>query len=513
MRNIHFLFSLLLCSCQALLSQEKFEVSHPQFYKIPSKELPSEIDLSAKAKGNFTADSFYFDVYVKDDHITNQDRIDIWFGSPWSDFSDYIVGEKNKKTFIFRNSAESGDEANLQRFIQDADYPKGKLKNAESGQEIKPIVPEANNLKREYIFNGITRFEFSSNQKTTSAQMLALTDAKKDYEQTILLNLFDFTIIDYSYISSIKILSENTNSFKQDAVEQFKNIDVEIKTLLDIAVKFKTQLSQLFDSKNEPNAESFLQTRIIAGAAYLKKAVENIKSKIEKTTLETDSRTISSELNKSIGLFHKEICFKIFLLEGVEKGFEISIYLEHKRKFQKSTFLFNSYAGASNYDNTSLAHPALYKKLRKKRDDICAQKNTPIYLVASSNTLEEMSSYLPQTEHDLNLIKGFGPIKTKQYGNQFLDIIREYCEENGLSSILNLTTKKATVVKKGDAEKKKKEKSDTKQVSFNLFKSGKNIEEIALERNLTPGTIETHLIYFIENNQIELSEILSAEKI
>jgi hypothetical protein len=166
MRNIHFLFGLLLCSCQILLSQEKFEVSHTQFYKLPSKEMPSEIDLSANAKVIFTADSFYFDIFVKDDNITNQDRIDIWFGSPWTDFSDYIVGEKNKKTFIFRNSAESGDEANLQRFIQDADYPKGKLKNAESGIEIKPIVPQANNLKREYIFNGITRFEFSSNQIT-----------------------------------------------------------------------------------------------------------------------------------------------------------------------------------------------------------------------------------------------------------------------------------------------------------------------------------------------------------
>jgi hypothetical protein len=348
---------------------------------------------------------------------------------------------------------------------------------------------------------------FSSNQKTTSAQMHALTDAKKDYQQTILLQLFDFTIIENSYISSIKLLSENTNSFKQEAIEQFKNIDVDIKMLIEIAVKFKTQLSQLFDTKNEPNAESFLQTRIIAGANYLKKAVDTIKSKIEKTTLETDSRTISSELNKSMGLIHKEICLKIFLLEGVEKGFEISNYLEHKRKFQKPTFSFNSYAGASNYDNSSLAHPALYKKLRKKRDDICAQKNTPIYLVASSNTLEEMSSYLPQTEHDLNLIKGFGPIKTKQYGNQFLDIIREYCEENGLTSVLNLKEKKAVV------EKKKKDKPDTKKLSFELFKSGKNIEEIAFERNLTIGTIETHLIYFIENNQIELSEILSEEKI
>ena len=350
-------------------------------------------------------------------------------------------------------------------------------------------------------------YSFSSNQKTTSAQMLELADAKNDYEQTILLNLFDFTIIENSYISTIKILSENTNSFKQEAVEKFKNVDVEIKALIDIAVKFKTQLSQLFVSKNEPNNKSFLQTRIIAAATYLKKAVENIKSKVEKTSLETDSRNISSELNKSMGLFHKEICLKIFLLNGVENGFEISNYLEHKRKFVKPMFSFNSYAGTSTLDSSTISHPALYKRLRKKRDDICSQKNTPIYLVAGSNTLEEMCNYLPQTENDLNKIKGFGPIKTKQYGNQFLEIIRAYCEENGLTSVLNLKEKKAVV------EKKKKEKPDTKMLSFEMFKSGKNIEEISFERKLTTGTIETHLIYFIENNQIELSEILSEEKI
>jgi hypothetical protein len=348
---------------------------------------------------------------------------------------------------------------------------------------------------------------FSSNQKTTSAQMLELADAKKDYQQNILLNLFDFTIIDNAYIAIVKILSDNSSSFKHEAVKQFKNIDVEIKSLIDIAVKFKTQLSQLFVTNNEPNAELFLQNRITAAATYLKKVVENIKSKIEKTTLETDSRNISSELNKSMGLFHKEICLKIFLLVGVEKGFEIIYFLEHKRKFIKPMFSFNSYAGTSTIESSTISHPALYKRLRKKRDDICALKNTPIYLVAGSNTLEEMCNYLPQTENDLNKIKGFGPIKTKQYGHQFLDIIRDYCEENGLTSVLNLKVKKAVV------EKKKKEKPDTKMLSFTLFKSGKNIEEIALERNLTIGTIETHLIYFIENNQIDISEILSAEKI
>ena len=162
MQSFNPLLLSLIISAHSLIAQERFEVTHSQFYKLPSKELPPEIDLSAKAIGNFSADSFYFDVYVNDDYIANHDRIEIWFGSPWADFSDYIVGEKNKKTFIFRNSAESGDDANLQRFTQDADYPKGKLKNAETGAVIKPIVPQAADLHREYVFYGLTRFSFSA---------------------------------------------------------------------------------------------------------------------------------------------------------------------------------------------------------------------------------------------------------------------------------------------------------------------------------------------------------------
>jgi len=59
----------------------------------------------------------------------------------------------------------------------------------------------------------------------------------------------------------------------------------------------------------------------------------------------------------------------------------------------------------------------------------------------------------------------------------------------------------------------KPKKGETRHISLNLFKEGKKISEIAQMRGLTVGTIEGHLISFIETEQILLGDILPKEKI
>jgi ATP-dependent DNA helicase RecQ len=67
--------------------------------------------------------------------------------------------------------------------------------------------------------------------------------------------------------------------------------------------------------------------------------------------------------------------------------------------------------------------------------------------------------------------------------------------------------------KKEKKEKKTTEKKiDTKIISFNLFKKGKKLSEIALERNLSASTIEGHLIHFIGLGAIDINEIIPAAK-
>lgn len=57
------------------------------------------------------------------------------------------------------------------------------------------------------------------------------------------------------------------------------------------------------------------------------------------------------------------------------------------------------------------------------------------------------------------------------------------------------------------------EKQDTKTETFNLYKQGKTIEEIAKLREMVPNTIEGHLAYYITKGELSATSFLPAEKI
>jgi len=68
--------------------------------------------------------------------------------------------------------------------------------------------------------------------------------------------------------------------------------------------------------------------------------------------------------------------------------------------------------------------------------------------------------------------------------------------------------------KKIKSEKKpKKEKIDTKQESFLLYKNGHTLFEIAKARNLTEGTIANHLGHYVSLGMISVSQFVNKEKV
>ena len=65
---------------------------------------------------------------------------------------------------------------------------------------------------------------------------------------------------------------------------------------------------------------------------------------------------------------------------------------------------------------------------------------------------------------------------------------------------------------KNKTETDKKEKINTKEVTFHLFKSGKTIEEIAQERKMVPLTIEGHLAHYAGLGMIDVKLFVDEEK-
>lgn len=65
--------------------------------------------------------------------------------------------------------------------------------------------------------------------------------------------------------------------------------------------------------------------------------------------------------------------------------------------------------------------------------------------------------------------------------------------------------------KKVKEDKPKKEKVDTRALTFKMFRDGKTLKEIATERSLTVGTVENHLAHFVEQGELEIGEVVSSQ--
>ena len=350
--------------------------------------------------------------------------------------------------------------------------------------------------------------KFSATQKTSAEQLQLLTLAKKQFQSDLIINLFDFLKIKSELSILLAFAKEHTKSFSNVTLASVEVITIWLDELVITSQKFFPQLNELLSQQIMPENNEKLQLRIIAASNHFAKALVKVKIEIEKNNSETDSKNLATDFYKMLSHVYDEVCNKIHFLEGIKNGFGIDAYLEHKRKYIKQFLKINVYSGKSVSIKSDIQNPELYTLLRKKRDELCDKKDTPVYLIAGSKTLEEMTLYLPQTLEELSIISGFGPIKVRQYGNIFLEIIRDYCDKYELCSTVVLKETKGKTTKTT-----KKTKEDTKQVSLNYFLKGKNISEIALERKMTEGTIETHLTYFIENKTINVQDIITASKI
>ena len=69
------------------------------------------------------------------------------------------------------------------------------------------------------------------------------------------------------------------------------------------------------------------------------------------------------------------------------------------------------------------------------------------------------------------------------------------------------------IYKKKEKKVTKKDKIPTAQITYELYRKGKNIEEIAKERDLVTGTIEGHLTTYVESGAIDVHDLINKDRI
>lgn len=350
--------------------------------------------------------------------------------------------------------------------------------------------------------------QFSQNRSSSSLLSEELKKSRKNYQLKIFLSLFDYSEEVGDIKELQKLLEEHKNSFNPESIEWAHELLIKTNALQTTSEKFQIQINNLFQLEDAAQANNHLQERIKAGALYFLGEQNKVIEILQKSPAITDSRIHAKEFNDAVREIFSSFAKKGYLLSGLEENFEIDSYHQRKKKFVLPFFNVNAYAGTVKQKVES-PHPVLYRHLRELRDTICSKKDLPIYIVAGSNTLDEMARYLPQTLKELRKISGFGDAKIEQYGQKFLDKILDYCKENDLSSLIHEKVPKRERKTAGE----KKPKIDTKAETYRLYKEGKMFEEIAKERKLTIQTIEGHLAHYVKSGDININELISKEKI
>jgi len=133
----------------------------------------------------------------------------------------------------------------------------------------------------------------------------------------------------------------------------------------------------------------------------------------------------------------------------------------------------------------------LFGLLRTLRKQIADEQGVPPYVVFPDSSLRAMAEQRPQTLNEFAKISGVGTRKRDKYGKQFIEAIREYCEEQGLP----------TLSKSLKLSKSPSMPSESQMLTLQLHQQGVTVEVIAEMRDIRPSTVVTHLAELIEMKQ------------
>jgi len=108
----------------------------------------------------------------------------------------------------------------------------------------------------------------------------------------------------------------------------------------------------------------------------------------------------------------------------------------------------------------------------------------PPYVIFHDATLVEIVERQPKNREQFSGISGVGESKLEKYADDFLAVIQSHVDQMAF------------------------EKSDTVAESLQLFRTGNDVETIAIQRNIKVSTVYSHLATCIGQGDIKLKEVL-----
>lgn len=386
-----------------------------------------------------------------------------------------------------------------------------------------PVTAHAiisDNAVADFMHNGVEL------TKEATAQLDRL---QYDYFCKLLDELFSFQLLRRDFDQVKRLLDEFFYRLYPTLVDQYaEKARLFGVQLTDVSTKFRQQYMALLQLSVAGNDR--LQERITKAATYFHETLENLLLDIlVATKVDIDNQSVAKRMSEALFNLRESFRIKCELMQHfMVHPFSVKEYLHAKAVFslqdgkakqvphgeslgKKNELVLNLFDVPSD-----IHYPQLYNELKEWRRNKSNELAIPAYAIIQQKALVGMANSLPDTMKALIDIPYFGKLSGQRYGEEILAVIHRYVERHKDELTDRPAPISRTELRKSKKEEKAKSKPpkvDTKEQTFQLYKQGKSIDEIAEERGFVRSTIESHLAHYIAQGKLSVEEFVSESKI
>jgi hypothetical protein len=343
---------------------------------------------------------------------------------------------------------------------------------------------------------------FSASRQSENAILGIYDSARREFAASLLKGLFDFSEARESLKDISGAFSAHSAKITTGDTTWLLTLSGAVDEVQGIAARFQEQLAALMNSAAD---ESAIAERTGKAATYFIGRIDMICGMMEKIPVTTESSVAASEINHLLNTLNDGLFIKRGLMRACHAGFNLQQFVKQRLKAEVPLKRISISSGARNRPVPgSVNDRVLYEKLLLLRDEICEALEWPIVRVASAKMVEAVCNSLPRSLPELFRLPGWGKAKVNLFGERFLKVVSDHSPETQPG---DANTDTGSVSRSGA-----KVKGSSKAASLELFRKGLQPREIAAQRGMSVGTIESHLALCLTDGNITLDELIDEDK-